>query len=169
MFSRGALNGADINGFLINGGNFVQEAGGSGAVTSGATLKLTRRLVIKAENGVTTTATARLVVRGIRLKDAVTTSASASAIRRLVAKAAEDAAAAGTVNATRRVVSRIDDTASTSAALRFSVRYSALTKLNRVMRVAGQRSMRVPAPAAGMAVARADGPMIVPASAGEMP
>jgi|GEM_PF-2862458 len=169
MFSRGALGGADINGFSVNGGNFVQEAAGSNTGAATDTLRLTRRLVARTADIVAVSATARLVVRGIRLKDTVSTTASAKAIRRLVAMPLDVALASDALEATRRLVAKANDEGAAPGALAFSVRYSVQTKINRVMRVRELSSMRAPAPSRSMTVAPRERPMVVPVAAGDMP
>lgn len=99
MFSRGVVDGAEINGFALNGGNFVQDAAASNAVTFGQAARATRRLVSSGASAVAFGGTMRVVIRGIKAKNTVTFGGTAKATRRLVATAADGAAADGTATA----------------------------------------------------------------------
>ncbi|MCA1490088.1 hypothetical protein I6F11_04040 [Ensifer sp. NBAIM29] len=169
MLSRGVIDGSEINGFAMNGGNFVQDASATFAATANASLKATRRLVSSGASTVTFGGAMRVVVRGLRLSATAAFGGTAEPTRRLVAKAQDNATATATATGTRRVKMIVSDAASAAGAMAFSITWTKLTEIRRVMRVRDQRSMRVQPERRAMVMPRRDGPMIVPAAAGDMP
>ncbi|MBD9539923.1 hypothetical protein IB276_10700 [Ensifer sp. ENS04] len=169
MFSRGVLNGASINAFSLNGGNFVQEADGSNTVAFNAALTFRRRLGVTGVNVVTTTNVARLVVRGMRGVGTASFSGTAKAKRRLVLPSSDSVGISEQAKATRRVRMFSIGTVDQSATLRLALRYMAQTDIKRVMRLQHSRTMHLPLAARTMSVGRPAPPMIAPATGGDLP
>ncbi|WP_331373768.1 hypothetical protein [Sinorhizobium chiapasense] len=169
MFSRGVLDGASINGFALNGGNFVQEAAGADTVTFNGTAKLRRRVDARSADVVGTTATARLVIRGFRLAGTASFSGTAKVTRRLVLPSIDEVGISEQAKVTRRVRMISADAADAPGTLRLALRYMALTEIKRVMRVHQPRTMHLPPAARTMSISRPAAPMIAPATGGDMP
>lgn len=144
MDSRGATNGAEVNAFPVNEGNYVVDAVGTAQTTLVPTLSLTRRIaagavaVVAASGALLLTARRRAVGAS-----QVALTGSALLVRRVAPKAATTAVVGGGTKLTRRVAAVSSATITISGNVLLSWRYLNRATRNRIMRPQPVRAMVV--------------------------
>ncbi|MBP2564645.1 hypothetical protein J2766_001204 [Agrobacterium tumefaciens] len=170
MESRGTTNGAEVNAFAINEGNFVVPLPGTAQTTIAPTLSLTRRIAAHC-SAIAALSGASLLTARRRAVSAslVTVTGSISLVRRV----APTAAAAVPVNAGARLVRRITALSATTIAIKGDVylswRYLRRATPNRVMTVQPVRALVVAPELRRVVVPRDISAMRPPRDRGAMP
>lgn len=144
MESRGATNGAEVNAFAVNEGNFVVDAVGTAQTSLVPTLSLTRRIaagavaVVAASGALLLTARRRAVGAS-----QVAIAGSALLVRRVAPKAATTAVLGVGTKLTRRVAAVSSATTTIYGSVLLSWRYLHRASQNRIMRPQPVRAMIV--------------------------
>ncbi|UYZ08267.1 hypothetical protein CFBP5507_04465 [Agrobacterium salinitolerans] len=144
MESRGTTNGAEVNAFAVNEGNFVVSLPGTAQTEIAPTLSLTRRIVARCAAVAAISASMLLTARRRAVATAQLTVDGAAFVARRVAPEASAtvAVAAGTI-LVRRITALSSTKITINGAGFLSWRYLRRATPNRIMRVQPMRALVV--------------------------
>lgn len=170
MESRGTTNGAEVNVFAINDGNFVVPVPGTAQTAIAPTLSLTRRIAARFSALVAMSGTTLLTARRRAVGASIwTVTGSLSLVRRV----APTAPATVAFKARTRLVRRITALSATKIAIKGDVylswRYLRRATPNRVMAVQPVRALVVAPELRRIIVPRDISAMSLPRDRGAMP
>lgn len=144
MDSRGTTNGAEVNAFTINEGNFLVSLPGTAPTTIAPTLSLTRRIAARCSAIAAVSGASLLTARRRAVAASIATVTSSVS---LVRRAAPTAAVTVAVSAGTRLVRRITALSATTISIKGDVylswRYLRRAAPNRVMTVQPVRALVV--------------------------
>lgn len=144
MDSRGAIDGAEVNAFPVNEGNFVVDALGTSQTTLVPMLSLTRRIAANAAAVVSASGTLLLTARRRAVGAAqVAIVGSAFFVRRVAPKGATSVIVEARTKLVRRVAAVSSATITINGDVLLSWRYLHRATLNRIMRPQPVRAMIV--------------------------
>jgi len=170
MESRGTTNGAEVNAFGVNEGNFVVSAPGTAQTEIASTLSLTRRIVARCAAVVAISGSMLLTARRRAVAAAqLTIAGSAFVARRVAPEAATIITAAASTKLVRRITALSSATITINGAAFLSWRYLRRATPNRIMRVQPARALVVAPELRRFIVPRENTVMRLPRERGVMP
>ena len=170
MESRGTTNGAEVNAFPVNDGNFVVDAAGEAQTAVSPTLSLTRRIVASCAAVVAISSSVLLTARR-RAVGAAQASIAGSAFvaRRVAPQATTTVAVAAVTTLVRRITAFSSTTITINGEAFLSWRYLRRATPNRIMRVQPARALVVAPELRRFIVPRESTVMRLPRERGAMP
>ncbi len=170
MESRGTTNGAEVNAFGVNEGNFVVSAPGTAQTEIAPALSLTRRIVVRCAAVTAISASMLLAARRRAVAAAqMTVDGSVFVARRVAPDAAATVAVAAGTALVRRVTALSSPKITIDGAAFLSWRYLRRATPNRIMRVQPMRALVVAPELRRFIVPRDMSVMRLPRDRGVMP
>lgn len=170
MDSRGTTNGAEVNAFAVNTGNFVVDVPASAQTSVTPSLSLIRRIAARSVDIVAVAGNMMLTARRRATAAAqVTVDGTAFVARRAAARATSQAAINGGVSLTRRVTALSTATITIDGKAFLAWRYLRRATPNRIMRVQPVRALVVAPELRRLIVPRDISVMRLPREQGAMP
>lgn len=170
MESRGTTNGAEVNAFAVNEGNFVVSVPGKAETEIAPTLSLTRRIVARCSTVAEISASMLLTARRRVVAAAqLTVSGSVFVARRVAPEAAATVAVAAGTALVRRVTALSPTKITVNGEAFLSWRYLRRATPNRIIRVQPMRALVVAPELRRFIVPRDMSVMRLPRDRGVMP
>lgn len=170
MESRGTTNGAEVNAFAVNEGNFIVDAAGEAQTAVSPTLSLTRRTAAGCAAVVAISSSILLTARRRAMAAAqVSIAGSVFAARRVAPQASTTIAVAAVTKVVRRITALSSTTITINGEAFLSWRYLRRAAPNRIMRVQPVRALVVAPELRRFIVPRENTVMRLPRERGVMP
>ncbi len=170
MDSRGTTNGAEVNAFAVNTGNFVVDVPASAQTTVAPSLSLTRRIAARSMDIVAVTGELMLTARRGAIGAArMTVDGAANFARRAAARATSEATIDAGAALVRRITALSATTITVDAKAFLAWRYLRRATPNRIMRVQPVRALVVAPELRRLIVPRDVSVMRLPREQGAMP